>query len=128
MADEIDIGGVIKPSANNAEQPINAAIKGHFAGCFFTNAYKEKIPPSPLLSAFKARMIYLKEVMIINVQKIQESAPKMSSLLIGSLPTIALITYKGEVPISPKIIPRVISKPLALSFLLFVSCFSKKLD
>lgn len=37
IAEEIEMGGVIKPSAISAEQPINAATIGHFAGCVLTN-------------------------------------------------------------------------------------------
>ena len=46
-ADKIDIGGVINPSAISAEQPKNAATKGHLNFCSFTKAYKAKMPPSP---------------------------------------------------------------------------------
>ncbi len=44
--------GVIIPSAIKAAPPIIAGKTNHFF-CRRTNAYKEKIPPSPLLSAFK---------------------------------------------------------------------------
>ena len=32
MAEEIEIGGVMNPSAIKAEQPIKVAMMGHFAG------------------------------------------------------------------------------------------------
>ena len=54
-AEDIEIGGVIKPSAINAAHPINAGIIVHLALYLRTNANNAKIPPSPLLSAFKAR-------------------------------------------------------------------------
>ncbi len=68
-ADEIEIGGVINPSAIKDAQPINAGIIVHFALYLLTNAYNAKIPPSPLLSAFKARITYFIVTIKVNVQK-----------------------------------------------------------
>ena len=101
MADVTEMGGVIIPSASNAAPPIIAGKTSHFF-CRRTNAYKEKIPPSPLLSARNVRMTYLTVVCKVSVQKISEIPPNTTSSLIGFFsPTTAFITYKGEVPISP---------------------------
>ena len=54
-AEEIEIAGVINPSANKVEQPIKAGIITHFMRRDFNKAKSAKIPPSPLLSAFKAK-------------------------------------------------------------------------
>jgi len=101
IAEEMEIAGVIKPSASNAEHPINVAMRGHFKGCFFTRAYKENIPPSPLLSALSVSITYLKVVMSSNVQMTQDNEPSTRSSVIIELPIMALNTYNGEVPISP---------------------------
>jgi len=61
IADVIEIGGVIMPSASNAAPPIIAAITNHLF-LLLTSAYNEKIPPSPRLSAFKVSITYLKVV------------------------------------------------------------------
>jgi hypothetical protein len=60
--------------------------------------------------------MYFSVVWLVSVQKTHESAPYIKSSVIGLSPMIALITYNGEVPISPYTIPRVTSKPAALSF------------
>ena len=54
---------------------------------------------------------YFKVVCKVSVQKIQEIPPKTISDVIAYCPKIAFITYNGEVPISPKIIPNVTNKP-----------------
>jgi hypothetical protein len=77
-------------------------------------ANRAKIPPSPLLSALSVMMMYLTVVCMVNVQNTQESPPRMNNSDMESAPEImALITYKGEVPRSPKIIPSVTSMPAA---------------
>jgi hypothetical protein len=58
IAEVTVIGGVIMPSAKRAAPPIMAGNTNHFF-CRRTSAYKLKIPPSPLLSAFKVRITYL---------------------------------------------------------------------
>lgn len=55
MADEIEMDGVINPSAIKVPQPTTAGMISHFAFRFLKSAYKANIPPSPLLSAFRAR-------------------------------------------------------------------------
>ena len=45
---------------------------------------------------------------MVMVQNIQDNPPNTSSGVMGFLHPIAAITYKGEVPISPNTIPRVI--------------------
>jgi hypothetical protein len=62
MAEDTEIGGVIIPSANNAAPPMIAGNNNHFVLVLRTKAYKEKIPPSPLLSARSVRMTYLNVV------------------------------------------------------------------
>jgi hypothetical protein len=47
----------------------------------------------------------------VRVQKTAEIPPKTTSALITLSPRMAFITYKGDVPISPYIIPSVISNP-----------------
>ena len=44
-----------------------------------------------------------------------DNPPKTKFELIALSPTIALKTYKGEVPMSPKIIPKLIINPTELS-------------
>ena len=58
MAEVTVMGGVIIPSASNAAPPSMAGITSHLRRRR-TNAYKLKIPPSPLLSAFRVRITYL---------------------------------------------------------------------
>ena len=47
---------------------------------------------------------------------IQEIAPIMKSAVCGPAATIACITYRGDVPISPNTIPRVTRTPARLNF------------
>ena len=54
-AEEIEIAGVINPSANKVEQPIKAGIITHFIRLDFNKAKRAKIPPSPLLSELSAK-------------------------------------------------------------------------
>ena len=112
MAEATEIGGVMMPSANNVAAP---SIAGKYNQCRYrhTNAYREKIPPSPLLSACNVRIIYLKVVCKVSVQKTQEIPPYTSCSVICLSPMIDLKTYKGEVPMSPKMIPNVTNTPAA---------------
>ena len=100
MAEVTEIGGVIIPSASSAAPPIIAGATNHFR-LRLTNVYKENIPPSPLLSALKVKMTYLKVVCSVKVQKIQEMPPNIRSSLITRPLMIALKTYSGDVPMSP---------------------------
>ena len=54
-AEEMEMAGVMNPSARSVAQPMSAGITIHFAFFSFNKAYKAKIPPSPLLSAFNAK-------------------------------------------------------------------------
>ena len=54
-AEEIEMAGVINPSARRVAQPINAGIITHLIRFAFNSAKSAKIPPSPLLSAFNAK-------------------------------------------------------------------------
>jgi len=87
--------GVSTPSANNAAPPIIAGMIRYLPP-FLTKVYKEKIPPSPWLSAFNAITTYLIVVNNVKVQKIKETAPITKSGLIPRKPplssTIAFIT------------------------------------
>ena len=60
-AEETETGGVIIPSASNAEAPIIVGII-KFLPFFLISEYNEKIPPSPSLSAFSVNHTYLIEV------------------------------------------------------------------
>ena len=60
-AEETETGGVIIPSASKAEAPMIVGII-RFLPFFLINEYKEKIPPSPSLSAFSVNHTYLIEV------------------------------------------------------------------
>src|SRR5438309_8536608 len=114
MEDATDMGGVIIPSASSADPPI---IAGNTSQRLLlrTKAYRENMPPSPLLSAFSVNTTYLIVVCKVSVHKIQESAPSTSSSDIILSLIIAFNTYKGEVPISPYIIPNATTKPTAVN-------------
>src|SRR5437762_3043458 len=103
-AEVTEMGGVIIPSAINAAPPSMAGNTSQ-RFCLLTNAYKEKIPPSPLLSAFKVRMTYFIVVCRVSVQMIQDKLPMINkspySALTGACPLqMAFITYSGDVPMS----------------------------
>ena len=91
MAEVIDIGGVIMPSASKAAPPMMAGIMSH-RFCRLTNAYSAKIPPSPLLSARKTSHTYLIVVWIVSVQMIHDRLPRMTRSSIILFLTIALKT------------------------------------
>ena len=99
-AEVTEIGGVIIPSAINAAPPSMAGNTSHLF-CLLTNAYKEKIPPSPLLSAFSVSITYLIVVWRVSVQIMQDNPPKINSSLTTFPLMIAFNTYRGEVPMSP---------------------------
>ncbi len=66
----------------------------------------------------------------VSVQKIHETPPNTVSGVITLFPIIAFSTYSGEVPMSPKIIPSVTSKPEAvilLSALVLIVCFGRQM-
>ena len=100
-AADTEIGGVMIPSANKALPPMIAGTKSHLNLVLLTNVNNENIPPSPLLSALNVKITYLMVVCKVKVQNIQEIPPLTISASIGAFPIIALITYSGEVPISP---------------------------
>ena len=100
MAEATEIGGVMIPSANKVAAPILAGMKAHQANRR-TSAYREKIPPSPRLSARRVSRMYLNVVWIVNVQTTQLIPPKTRSSDIRRSPIMAFITYNGEVPMSP---------------------------
>jgi len=125
IAEVIEIGGVIIPSANNAAPPIIAAITNHRL-LLLTRAYKEKMPPSPRLSAFKVRITYLMVVCNVSVQMIHERLPMINCSETVFEPIMALNTYSGEVPISPKIIPRATNKPKGETFLIFMDIIATR--
>ena len=72
---------------------------------FLTSEYREKMPPSPLLSAFMAISTYLIVVSSVIDQNTSDSEPRMKSVSIWVIPplppTMDFITYIGEVPMSP---------------------------
>src|SRR5699024_5137779 len=78
-------------------------------------AYKEKIPPSPLLSARIAKTTYFTVVNMVKVHITQEAPPITNNSLIGLPLTIASKVYKGEVPRSPNTIPTAINSPAGVA-------------
>ena len=90
-ADVTEMGGVIIPSASNAAPPIIAGATNHFL-LLRTRVYNEKIPPSPLLSAWRVKITYFTVVCNVRVQMIQEIPPKIRSSLITRPLMIALKT------------------------------------
>ena len=83
------------------------------------------MPPSPLLSARSVIITYFMVVCRVNVHIMQDKTPKTISGVIAALGPvplnmvvkIAFKVYKGEVPISPKTIPKLIKTPPAVSAL-----------
>ena len=96
--------GVSTPSASRAAPPSMAGKMSHLPQCF-TREYREKMPPSPWLSAFMAMSTYLKVVSRVMVQITRDREPmiKLSSTwVMPPLPSrMDFITYMGEVPMSP---------------------------
>ena len=122
-AEATEIGGVMIPSASKVPAPMIAGMYNHFR-YRLTNANKENMPPSPRLSACKVSIIYLKVVCKVSVQKTQDIPPYTKASVIALLPMMELITYNGEVPISPYIIPNATSKPAAVALLKFLFTFN----
>ena len=116
IAEVTVIGGVIIPSANKAAPPIIAGITNHFRRRR-TRANKANIPPSPRLSALSTSITYLIVVSRVIVQMINESVPNIRVSLIVRSFIMELKTYKGEVPISPYIIPKATNRPAAVTLL-----------
>ena len=60
-------------------------------------------PPSPLLSARRISSTYFSETMMVIVQKISESTPRMLSGVAGTWPAwnTSFSAYSGLVPMSP---------------------------
>jgi len=100
IADDIVIGGVIIPSASSAQPPITAGTMSHLARRL-TNEKREKMPPSPLLSARSVITTYFKVVWSVSVQNMSETPPNIKVSEIVLSPTMALNTYSGDVPMSP---------------------------
>ena len=100
--------GVRTPSARSAAPPIIAGKMSQGA-TFFTSAYSENMPPSPLLSARMAMSTYLTVVSSVIVQMMSESAPRIKSSFTCAMPPLPLridfITYSGDVPMSPYTMP-----------------------
>ena len=96
--------GVSTPSARRAEPPSIAGKISHLPH-LRTSEYSEKMPPSPLLSAFMAMITYLIVVSRVIDQITSESEPMMNSGLTSMMPplprTMDFMTYIGEVPMSP---------------------------
>ena len=81
MADVTEIGGVIIPSASRAAPPIIAGNTSHFRRRL-TKVYKEKMPPSPRLSACSVKITYLMVVCSVSVQMMQLNEPTIKSSVI----------------------------------------------
>ena len=87
-AEDIDIAGVMNPSAIRVEHPINAGIIIHRYLLSFRRANKANIPPYPLLSAFNAKYIYLNVAINNKVQITQERPPKIKASFIFLPPPV----------------------------------------
>ena len=100
--------GVRTPSASSAAPPSIAGTISHFPQ-FLTSEYREKIPPSPWLSAFIAIRTYFTVVSSVIVQMTRDSEPMMNCASTSRMPPFPskmdFITYIGEVPMSPYTIP-----------------------
>ena len=96
--------GVRMPSASSAEPPSIAGIMSHLP-YFRTMLYRAKIPPSPWFPALSEISTYLTVVSKVTVQITSDRAPRMNSSVTCMMPpwpaSSALVTYMGEVPISP---------------------------
>ena len=93
IAEETDMGGVIIPSASKVAPPNMAGNTSQGFLLPRTNAYNEKIPPSPLLSARRVMITYLIVVCKVSVQKIKETPPRMTmSFMAEFAPMMAFIT------------------------------------
>src|SRR4029078_11479634 len=101
MEDETEMEGVINPSASKALPPIMAGYFSHPSFVLLTNAYKENIPPSPLLSALSVSITYLTVVCSVSVHMIQDKDPSINCSVATRSFKIAFSTYNGDVPISP---------------------------
>lgn len=124
IAEVTVILGVIIPSASKAQPPTTAGTTSHFA-FFRTNENKEKIPPSPLLSALRVIITYLMVVCSVSVQMMQDNTPRTFVGFISCLPPkmvvkIAFKVYNGDVPMSPNTIPKLIRTPPAVNALTFL--------
>ncbi|MNR14792.1 hypothetical protein D3C85_1312860 [compost metagenome] len=124
IAEVTVILGVIIPSASRAQPPTMAGTTSHLA-FLRTSENKEKIPPSPLLSARKVIITYFTVVCRVSVQMIQDNTPSTLVGLISCLPPrimvkIAFKVYNGDVPISPNTIPKLIRTPPAVNALTFL--------
>ena len=71
------------------------------------------MPPSPWLSAFSEMRTYFTVVSRVTVQMTSERAPRMNSSVTVMMPpwpaSSALVTYMGDVPMSPYTTPSVTS-------------------
>ena len=116
------MAGVIIPSASNVAPPNIAKNTTLFLVLFFINAKSENTPPSPWLSALSAINTYLVVVCRVITQNIKLTNPRIN--ISFSAPSLFLtndfITYRTDVPISPKIIPIVIITPRKVSFFLSI--------
>ena len=54
-AEEMEMAGVMNPSASKVAQPMSAGITTQRTFRSFSKAKRAKIPPSPLLSALSAK-------------------------------------------------------------------------
>ena len=71
------------------------------------------MPPSRLLSAFRAIRTYFTVDSSVSVQRMQEMVPSTTSSVTGRLTNTPRTVECGEVPISPYTMPRAMSVPAA---------------
>ena len=104
--------GVSTPSASSAAPPSMAGMMSHLP-YLRTMLYRAKIPPSPWLSALRETSTYFTVVSSVTVQMTSERAPRMNSSVTVMMPPWparrALVTYMGDVPMSPYTTPSVMS-------------------
>ncbi|MNL68625.1 hypothetical protein D3C87_1933770 [compost metagenome] len=91
IAEEIVIAGVIMPSARSVAAPIIAGKINHGA-LLRTNENRDRIPPSPLLSAWSVISTYFTVVCKVTVQNTHDNPPRTRSLSMTPLFIMALKT------------------------------------
>ena len=112
MAVVMVTAGVRMPSASRAAPPSMAGMMSHLP-YLRTMLYRAKMPPSPWLSALRETSTYFTVVSSVTVQMTSERAPRMNSSVTVMMPpcpaSSALVTYMGDVPMSPYTTPSVTS-------------------
>ena len=87
-----------RPTVINARRSLGRSLTAVVASASIAIS-----PPSPLLSARSTSSTYFSETMIVIVQKISDSTPRMLSCVAGTRPpwNTSFSAYSGLVPMSP---------------------------